>query len=75
MFPRYVTVILKNIQALKKVFVNIFDLVDAVNGQRRIARKFKWRQPLSEYTRAENKVFPKHEAKDDPLLAHFLITL
>ncbi|PBP27716.1 hypothetical protein BUE80_DR001235 [Diplocarpon rosae] len=61
-------------QALKKVWVNIYDLIDAVNNKKTPPRLFKSQAALSRYTIKNNKIFPKKKAKEGgpvrALLAH-----
>ncbi|KAF7514064.1 hypothetical protein GJ744_004389 [Endocarpon pusillum] len=55
---------------LKKVYVNIYDLIDAARlGE--VARTFPSNQKLAAYTR-QNKIFPKREAKLNKLLKFML---
>ncbi|ERF75978.1 hypothetical protein EPUS_01344 [Endocarpon pusillum Z07020] len=57
-------------QLLKKVYVNIYDLIDAARlGE--VARTFPNNQQLAAYTKP-NKVFPKREAKLNKLLKFML---
>jgi len=54
-------------------FVNIVDLVDAVDSGTILAVKFTTREGLSRYIRDTGKVFSLREARKDPLLSAFLI--
>ncbi|PBP15552.1 hypothetical protein BUE80_DR013717 [Diplocarpon rosae] len=60
--------------ALKKVWVNIYDLIDAINNKKTPPRLFKSQAALSRYTIKSNKIFPKKKAKEGgpvrALLAH-----
>ena len=55
------------VQALHNVHVNIIDLLDS-RRQRTEVKVFATRQKLVSYTRANKKVFPKTEAKQNVLL-------
>ena len=55
------------VQALHNVHVNIIDLLDS-RRQRTEVKVFATRQKLVSYTRANKKVFPKPEAKQNVLL-------
>ncbi len=63
------------VQELKKVWVNIYDLIDAVNANT-TPRIFGSLAELRAYTLDEDKMFPKKEAKKGgpvkALLAHIL---
>ncbi|PMD31358.1 hypothetical protein L207DRAFT_384311, partial [Hyaloscypha variabilis F] len=60
-------------QALKGVWVNIYDLIEAVNNDE-IPQRFPNRAELSTYTTENRKIFPKKKAKEGgpvrALLAH-----
>ncbi|KAE8449381.1 hypothetical protein EG329_008282 [Mollisiaceae sp. DMI_Dod_QoI] len=60
--------------ALKKVWVNIYDLVDAVRNDTCPPKRFRSQQALANYTVREEKIFPRQKAKDGgpvrALLAH-----
>jgi hypothetical protein len=62
------------VQALKGVWVNIYDLVDAVRTGSTPPRRFLSRRALAEYTISHHKVYPKKKAKKGgpvrALLAH-----
>jgi len=63
------------LQILKGHFVNIVDLVDAVDSGTLLVIKFTTRLGLSKYTRRTGQIFDRTEAKADPLLKAFLIKL
>jgi hypothetical protein len=62
------------VQALKGVWVNIYDLIDAVRTDRTPPRRFPSQKALAEYTISHQKVYPKKKAKEGgpvrALLAH-----
>ncbi|KAJ7590317.1 hypothetical protein C8J56DRAFT_826245 [Mycena floridula] len=64
-------------KALQPRFVNLIDLVDAVNAGRQVAKKlvFSSRNRLAEYIRETEKVFPKKLAKKNPMMRAFLIVV
>jgi hypothetical protein len=49
---------------LKSVWVNIFDLLDAVANNKCPPRRFPNQSALSHYTLSTNKIFPKKKAKE-----------
>ncbi|KAG4431825.1 hypothetical protein IFR05_012687 [Cadophora sp. M221] len=59
--------------ALRKVWVNIFDFIEAVR-QNKIPRRFPTEEALREYTISTDKIYPKKKAKKGgpvrALLAH-----
>lgn len=55
-------------QALKGIFVNLVDLVDAANAGKTIRRTFTSSKDLSRYIKQTKKIFPKSQAKANPLL-------
>jgi len=62
-------------KALKGVYVNIVDLVDAATAGTVISKKFSNQKQLAKYICRSGKVFPKARAKANPLLARFLIVV
>jgi len=62
-------------RALKGVYVNLVDLVDAGTAGRVISKKFSSPKELAKYIRKTGKVFPKERAKRNPLLRRFLIVV
>jgi hypothetical protein len=56
------------------VWVNIYDLIDAIRENKTPPRRFKSQWALGKYTIKENKVYPKKKAKEGgpvrALLAH-----
>ncbi|KAJ5038711.1 uncharacterized protein L3040_006391 [Drepanopeziza brunnea f. sp. 'multigermtubi'] len=60
--------------ALKNVWVNIFDLIDAVDAEKTPPKLFKNERALSKYTMNTGKIYPKRKAKEGGpvrgLLAH-----
>jgi hypothetical protein len=66
-------IILPCLQALNGVWVNIHDLLDAVNNNSK-PRIFKTERALAAYTMSTGKIYPKKEAKKGgpvrALLAH-----
>ncbi|KAG8725503.1 hypothetical protein FRC12_001368 [Ceratobasidium sp. 428] len=58
-------------KAIKKIHVNLVDLVDQPNT-RVTVKRFKNRFTLSEYSVAEQKIFPKNWAKAGGILKHLL---
>ncbi|OWP00681.1 hypothetical protein B2J93_548 [Marssonina coronariae] len=60
--------------ALKKVWVNIYDLIDAINDNKMPPRLFKSQAALSQYTIKTERIFPRKMAKKGgpvrALLAH-----
>ncbi|THU83909.1 hypothetical protein K435DRAFT_822869 [Dendrothele bispora CBS 962.96] len=61
--------------ALDGVFVNLVDLVDAGNAGATICKIFSSDRALANYIKRTGKVFPKAEAKKNPLLRRFLIVV
>ncbi|KAL0571350.1 hypothetical protein V5O48_010616 [Marasmius crinis-equi] len=64
-------------ESLKGKFINIVDLVDAANAGSTIRNPnpFPSREALSHYIKRTGKVFPKGNAKANPLLRQFLIVI
>jgi len=62
-------------QALKGIFVNLVDLVDAGTAGTVISKKFGSEKELARYIRKTGKIFPKSRAKKNPLLRRFLIVV
>ncbi|KIY43609.1 hypothetical protein FISHEDRAFT_62664 [Fistulina hepatica ATCC 64428] len=62
-------------EKLKGIFVNIVDLVDASNKKKVIERTFSARKALAKYIQRTGKIFPKKDAKLNPLLSQFLIVV
>ncbi|KAF9461787.1 hypothetical protein BDZ94DRAFT_1195735 [Collybia nuda] len=62
-------------EALKGVYVNLVDLVDAKASGNVISRKFTSTKALAKYIRNTGKYFPKGRAKSNPLLRRFLIVV
>ncbi|KAL1744872.1 hypothetical protein HDZ31DRAFT_37662 [Schizophyllum fasciatum] len=60
-------------RALSGVYVNIVDLVDAAGAGRTIARTFSSENELAGYIKRTKKIFPKGQAKSNPLLQRFLV--
>ncbi|KAG8723758.1 hypothetical protein FRC09_001844 [Ceratobasidium sp. 395] len=58
-------------KAIKKIHVNLVDLVDQPNT-RITVKRFKNRLALSTYSVAEEKIFPKNDAKAGGILKHLL---
>jgi hypothetical protein len=62
------------VQALKGVWVNLYDLIDATNSGNLPPRRFKSQGALAKYTIDNGKIFPKKRAKKGgpvrALLAH-----
>ncbi|KAI9048265.1 hypothetical protein LZ554_008060 [Drepanopeziza brunnea f. sp. 'monogermtubi'] len=60
--------------ALRKVWVNIYDLIDAVDAEKTPPKLFKSERALSNYTMNTGKIYPKRKAKEGgpvrALLAH-----
>jgi hypothetical protein len=61
-------------QSLRKVWVNIYDLLDAVKRNECPPHRFESRIALANYTIQTNRVYPKKKAKKEgpvrELLAH-----
>ncbi|PVH79114.1 hypothetical protein DL98DRAFT_420947 [Cadophora sp. DSE1049] len=57
--------------ALRKVWVNIYDLIVAVR-QNKIPRRFPSLHALSAYTIRTRKIFPKEKAKEGGLVRQLL---
>ena len=61
-------------QALKGVWVNIYDLIDGVNSGQTPPTRFHNQAQLSVYTVRTRRIFPKNKAKEGgpvrALLAH-----
>ncbi|KAL0574746.1 hypothetical protein V5O48_007213 [Marasmius crinis-equi] len=64
-------------ESLMGKFINIVDLVDAANAGSAIKRPnpFPTAKALSNYIKGTGKVFPKGNAKANPLLRQFLIVV
>jgi len=62
-------------KALKGVYVNLVDLVDAAMAGNVIPKKFSSQKELAKYIRKTGKFFPKSRAKRNPLLSRFLIVV
>lgn len=60
--------------ALKGKYVNIVDLVDALNANR-TCQSFASQKKLREYIKENGKIFPKKQAKASPMLSTFLIVI
>ncbi|KAK7462303.1 hypothetical protein VKT23_007904 [Stygiomarasmius scandens] len=62
---------------LKDKFVNLIDLVEYAEKKKNIPRRlvFESEDELREYSIAEDKIFPKKDAKKVPLLKQFLIVI
>lgn len=61
-------------QALRGVWVNIYDLIDAIRNSKTPPRRFESQWALGKYTIKEDKVYSKKKAKEGgpfrALLAH-----
>ncbi|KAF5336229.1 hypothetical protein D9758_014349 [Tetrapyrgos nigripes] len=66
-----------SLQKLKNKFINLIDLVEFAERGETLPRRlvFHSKTGLSEYTRNTTQFFPKEDAKEVPLLKHFLITI
>jgi len=62
-------------KALKGVFVNLVDLVEAGTAGEVICKKFSSQKELAKYICKTGKVFPRDRAKRNPLLSRFLIVV
>jgi len=62
-------------QALKGIYVNLVDLVDAGAAGGVISKTFSSPKQLAKYISRTGKVFPKDRAKKNPLLRKFLIVV
>jgi hypothetical protein len=62
------------LQALKSVYVNIFDLIDQKRNPNIEARRFKSYQEFRQYT-CEGHVFPKKLAKQEEIVKVLLKTI
>jgi hypothetical protein len=69
----YISLIIVSNQALKRVWINIYDFLDEISGGQ-TAPRFRNQQALATYTQKEGKIFPRHWAKEGgplrALLAH-----
>lgn len=63
--------VVHHIQALKRVNVNILDLLDALRGHQPV-RKFQTRAGLAEYTRGKKRYVPPGAAKADGIVKALL---
>jgi len=62
-------------RALKGIYVNLVDLVDAGTSGKVISTKFGSQRELAKYILRTGKVFPRDRAKKNPLLRRFLIVV
>jgi hypothetical protein len=60
---------------LEKVWVNIWDLLDAVKNDTLPPTKFREKQALIKYTRNNNKVFPLKKAKEGGPVRQLLVDM
>ncbi|KAK4540774.1 hypothetical protein LTR36_008851 [Oleoguttula mirabilis] len=61
-------------KALKKIFINIFDLVEA-RKEDSIAHVFPTKDELRDYSWEHDKIFPLKKAKKNPILKMLLIDM
>ena len=62
------------LQALKSVFINIFDFVQA-RDDKVIPHRFPNKSALRTYSKKNHKIFPLAKAKESPILKVLLIEM